>query len=169
LDPDLKPVKITIKTINGHFANSLLPDVFFCGTFQFFSSYSVRGANKIGKEDRIPFKLLPYHCTVSLELIKYSRSNTASLKDLFAATTRMVGTGGSPYCRTQCSPSTLPGTSSIAGARSASFLPIEPVYIRVADPHHFNADPGPDPSFHFNVDPDPRVLILIKMTRICDQ
>ncbi len=29
--------------------------------------------------------------------------------------------------------------------------------IRVADPHHFNADPDPepDPAFHFNADPDP--------------
>ncbi len=29
--------------------------------------------------------------------------------------------------------------------------------IRVADPHHFNADsdPEPDPAFHFNADPDP--------------
>ncbi len=25
--------------------------------------------------------------------------------------------------------------------------------IRVADPHHFNADP--DPAFHYNADPDP--------------
>jgi hypothetical protein len=24
-----------------------------------------------------------------------------------------------------------------------------------ADPHHFKADPSPDPSFHFNADPDP--------------
>ncbi len=26
---------------------------------------------------------------------------------------------------------------------------------RVADPHHFNMDPDPDPSFIFNADPDP--------------
>jgi hypothetical protein len=25
---------------------------------------------------------------------------------------------------------------------------------RVADPHHFNADPVPDPAFHFNADLD---------------
>jgi hypothetical protein len=27
------------------------------------------------------------------------------------------------------------------------------VFARVADPHHFNADP--DPGFHFNTNPDP--------------
>jgi hypothetical protein len=74
----------------------------------------------------------------------------------------MAGTGGSPYRRTQCSPSTLPGTSSIAGARSASFLPI--VYRR--GPQYLNADLGrgpsspffnadPDPNFQFNANPDP--------------
>jgi hypothetical protein len=26
---------------------------------------------------------------------------------------------------------------------------------RVADPHQFNADPGPDQAFHLNADPDP--------------
>ena len=25
----------------------------------------------------------------------------------------------------------------------------------VADPHHFDADPDPDPAFHFDADPDP--------------
>jgi hypothetical protein len=46
--------------------------------------------------------------------------------------------------------------------------------IKVADPHHFNADRDSafhfnadlDPSFHFNVDPDP-VLLLTKVMRIC--
>ncbi len=68
-------------------------------------------------------------------------------------------------------------------------LIIEPL-IRVADPHHFNADPDlapafhfngadPDPTLHFNADPDPdptitsmririRILLLIKVMRICD-
>jgi len=27
----------------------------------------------------------------------------------------------------------------------------------VADPHHFDADPDPDPAFHFDADPDPTV------------
>ncbi len=39
---------------------------------------------------------------------------------------------------------------------------IKELQSRVADPHHFNADPGPavyfnanpDPGFHFNADPD---------------
>jgi hypothetical protein len=25
----------------------------------------------------------------------------------------------------------------------------------VADPHHFDADPDPDPAFHFDANPDP--------------
>ncbi len=25
----------------------------------------------------------------------------------------------------------------------------------VADPHHFNGDPDPDPAFHSDTDPDP--------------
>ncbi len=29
------------------------------------------------------------------------------------------------------------------------------VVFKVADPHHFNADPDPDPAFNFNADPDP--------------
>ncbi len=29
------------------------------------------------------------------------------------------------------------------------------VVSRVADPHHFNADTDPYPTFHFNGDPDP--------------
>ncbi len=28
----------------------------------------------------------------------------------------------------------------------------------VADTHHFNAEPDPDPAFHFNADPDPTPL-----------
>jgi hypothetical protein len=35
----------------------------------------------------------------------------------------------------------------------------DPVETRVADPHHFNADP--DPVFHFNVDPDPDLVIEV--------
>jgi hypothetical protein len=43
---------------------------------------------------------------------------------------------------------------------------------RVADPHHFNADPNP--AFHFNADPDPafrfdgriRILLLIAVMGI---
>ncbi len=46
--------------------------------------------------------------------------------------------------------------------------------IRVADPHHVNADLGStflfdadsDPTFHFNVDPDP-FLLLTKVLQIC--
>ncbi len=35
--------------------------------------------------------------------------------------------------------------------------PISKFHIktRVANPHHFNADPDPDPSFRFNAEPDP--------------
>jgi hypothetical protein len=29
------------------------------------------------------------------------------------------------------------------------------VGLRVADPHHFNVDPDPEPAFHFYMDPDP--------------
>ncbi len=31
----------------------------------------------------------------------------------------------------------------------------EPLTCRDADPHHFNADPDPDPAFHFKTDLDP--------------
>jgi len=31
--------------------------------------------------------------------------------------------------------------------------------ISVADLHHFDADPDPDPAFHFNADPDPTLQI----------
>jgi hypothetical protein len=44
------------------------------------------------------------------------------------------------------------------------------ILCRVADPHHFNADPDPvshfiadpvpDPAFHFNADPDPDPALL---------
>jgi hypothetical protein len=47
---------------------------------------------------------------------------------------------------------------------------------RVADPHHFNADPdpalyfnpNPNPAFHFNADPEPVVQLLFKVMGICD-
>ncbi len=39
---------------------------------------------------------------------------------------------------------------------------------RVADPHHFNADQGPDPSFNFDADPEVRIRLFIKVMRICD-
>jgi hypothetical protein len=29
------------------------------------------------------------------------------------------------------------------------------ILFRVADPHQFNADPGPDPAFYLNADSDP--------------
>jgi hypothetical protein len=29
------------------------------------------------------------------------------------------------------------------------------LFSSVADPHHFDADPDPDPTCHFNADPDP--------------
>jgi hypothetical protein len=47
--------------------------------------------------------------------------------------------------------------------------------LKVADPHHFNADLGStfhfnadsDPTFHFSVDPDP-FLLITKVMRISD-
>ncbi len=48
------------------------------------------------------------------------------------------------------------------------------VFSRIADPHHFNADP--DPSFHCNTDLDPTfilkrvwILVLFQVMQICDQ
>jgi hypothetical protein len=31
--------------------------------------------------------------------------------------------------------------------------------ISVADPHHFDVDSDPDPTFHFDADPDPNFQI----------
>ncbi len=30
----------------------------------------------------------------------------------------------------------------------------------VADPHHLDADPDPDPASHFDADPDPTVTLM---------
>ncbi len=36
-----------------------------------------------------------------------------------------------------------------------------PIFLsRVADPHHFNANPDPDPAFPFNADPVPDPAFL---------
>jgi hypothetical protein len=32
-------------------------------------------------------------------------------------------------------------------------------FSSVADPHHFDANPDPDPTFHFDTDPDPSFQI----------
>jgi hypothetical protein len=37
---------------------------------------------------------------------------------------------------------------------------------RVADPHHFNANPDPDPAFPFNADPEPDPAFSLMLIRI---